>query len=401
MLTIFSNEVLAGLLVVLPWIVLSWFSTGFTQLEAAVVDDLDTITSGTLEGKASKACALTAGTIMLLGCGQIFRRGQQKSSPGALEGVLSTLNATTVSTAFTRLCSIGIPIYAGLKIGGFLVAFALSLALASGLPTAQSKARDQFAQKKSTLALLATVVLVGYFGGHNALDQAPFMGYIALLVGVFVIRPPFTVDHPGSTPEIGLGLSLPDKLSAASSPEDAIVNVLSGLALAFVTVIVSGFPSPSMSDLLYFGATAASFAASLLYSSASALRSPRKFGHAAGMGAAALLCSPELYDDLFVPYLVRSGLAAASFLAARFDDRHMRIGAHAHHHHHHHHHLHSHSHSHGQPTKLTKMILHASEDYPLLHSILKESDSRRIFYFMMYVTGTFTSRVLQLTTFTD
>ena len=389
-----SNEVMAGLLISLPWIALSWFSTGFTRLETSLVDDdVDATIDGSLEGKAGKACALTACAIILLGCGQIFRQGQQKSSPGALEGVFSKFNATTASTAFTRLCSIGLPIYAGLKIGGFLVAFALSLALAAGLPTAQTKARDQFAQKKCSLALLATVILVGYFGGNSALDQTPFMGYVVLLVGVFVIRPPFTVDHPGSTPEIGLGLSvgrdslLLDKLSAASSPEDAIVNVLSGLALALVTVILSGFPSPSLADLLSFGATAASLAVSLLYSSTSALRSPQKFGHAAGMGAAALLCSPELYDDLFVPYIMRSALAAASFLAARLDDRHLRIGAHSHGHHHHHHH--SHSHSHGHPSKVTKMILHACEDYPLLHSILKESDSRRIFYFMTYVTERF------------
>lgn len=387
---------MVGFLTVLPWIVLSWFSTGFTRLATPSVDDLDATTSTILEGKASKACALTACAIILLGCGQIFRQGQQKSSPGALDGALSKFTATTASTAFARVCSIGLPIYAGLKVGGFLVAFALSLVLASGLPTVQTNARDQFGQKKTTLALLATVILFGYFGGNTTLDQEPFMGYVALLVGVFVIRPPFTVDHPGSTPEIGLGLSvgrdslLPDKLSAASSPEDAMVNVLSGLALALATVIVSGFPSPGMADLLYFGATAASFAASLLYSSTSALRSSRKFGHAAGMGAAALFCSPELYDDLFVPYLARSALAAASFLAARFDDRHLRIGAHSHDHHHDHdHHHHSHSHSHDHPSKITKMILHACEDYPLLHSILKESDSRRIFYFMMYVTERF------------
>lgn len=330
--------------------------------------------------------------MVLLGCGQVLQQSQQKGGSWVVGGALPTFNASVASAAFVRACSIGLPIYAGLKVGGFLVAFTLSLVLASGLPTiSPSKAHEQFGQKKLTLALLTTVVLFSYFGLSTTLDPEPFMGYVALLVGIFVIRPPFGVDHSGSAPAIGLGLStgqdplFPKKLPETSSSEDAMVNILSGLVLALATVIVSGFPSPDMVDLFYFGATTTSFAVSLLYSTASALRSPHKFGHVFGTGAAALLCSPELYGDLFVPYLARSTLAAVSFLAARFDDRHLRLGEHSHNHHHQHHLHHSHSHSHSNPSKVTKMILRLCEPYPLLHSILKERDSRRIFYFMTYV----------------
>ena len=383
---------ITGLLVALPWIVLSWYSTQYVQSTASQspIDDADAATaSGYLDGVANKACALVAGAMLFLGCGQAFQ-SQQKQGLVVIGSALSKLNASTASTAFVRACSIGIPIYAGLKVGGFLVAFALSLVSASGLPTISlSNAHEKFGQKKITLALLMTVVLFSYLGLNATLNPESFMGYVSLLVVVFLIRPPFAVDHSGSAPEIGLGLSTgrdslsPKKLPKTSSSEDALVNVLSGLVLTVVTMIFWGFPSPSIADLLYFGATAISFAVSFLYTKPFALRSPHKFGHVAGIGAVALLCSPELNEDLFVPYIARSTLAAVSFLVARFDDRHMRLGPHSHNHHNHHHHPRSHSHS--DPSKVTKIILHFCEPYPLLYTILKEKDSRRIFYFMTYV----------------
>jgi zinc transporter 5/7 len=61
-------------------------------------------------------------------------------------------------------------------------------------------------------------------------------------------------------------------------------------------------------------------------------------------------------------------------------------GDHDHSHHAHAHHDHtSHSHSHGAAEKrsrFTRTVLPYTEGWTLLHSILKEKDSRRIFYFM-------------------
>lgn len=384
---------MTGFLIALPWIALSWFTTQYAQSTAfeSPVDDVDEITtSAYLDGIASKACALTASTLVLLGCGQAAREGHGMSMTA-----LPKLSGSVASSAFIRACSIGLPIYAGLEIGGFLVAFALSLALASGVPTISSNSvQERFGQKKLTVGLLTTVILFTLFGVGASLDEQPFMGYVALLVAVFVIRPPFAVDLPGSASEITPDPLSPRKSSEAGLPseapsDNALVNVLSGILLALATVAVSGIPSPGGIDLIYFVLTTGAFAVSFLYSSSSGIRSPQKLGHAVGAGAASLFCSPTLQNDLFSIYVARCVISAVSVLAARFDDRHLRLAAHSHnhthHHHHHHHHHHGHSHSHAEPSKVTKIILRFCEPYPLLYSILKESDSRRIFYFMTYV----------------
>lgn len=361
------------------------------------VNNLDTTApSEYLVGIASKACALTAGTLILLGCGQIIRKSQQLRRSELSRGALPAFTGTIFSTAFVRVCSIGLPIYAGLKIGGFLVAFALSLVLASGVPTiSPGTARERLGQKKLTVVLLAIVFILWYFGLNAALDGTPFLGYIALLVTVFVIRPPFAVDHPRSAAEIDLGLSasrdsmsekkLSDPGLASEDPSNnAVFDILVGLVLVLLTLIASGGPSMNGIHVISFGLTAGSFAIPLLFSSPSDLRSPQKFGHAAATGAAALFCSAPPQEDIWVPYVARSTLAAISFFAARFDDRHLRLGAHLHNNNHHHHHS---SQAHSNPSKVSKMILQFCEPYPLLYSILKESDSRRIFYFMTYVTS--------------
>ena len=65
---------------------------------------------------------------------------------------------------------------------------------------------------------------------------------------------------------------------------------------------------------------------------------------------------------------------------------------HNHGHSHSHDHMHDHDHGHGHhgevPEKrsaFTKMLLPKTASFPLLHAIVAEKDSRRIFYFMVYV----------------
>jgi zinc transporter 5/7 len=110
----------------------------------------------------------------------------------------------------------------------------------------------------------------------------------------------------------------------------------------------------------------------------SSLRSPKKTGLAICAGTAALLCSPHAQDDLLMVYAARGILATASFFASQRDDMHLHLDAHAHNHTH----SHSHSHTTSESSRVSKWLLHKSEPYPLLYSILKEKDSRSIFYFM-------------------
>lgn len=81
---------------------------------------------------------------------------------------------------------------------------------------------------------------------------------------------------------------------------------------------------------------------------------------------------------------------------------HSHSHSHGHDHDHHHDHDHDHGHGHGhehhhhdhnpnpntnkERSMVTRMLLPYTAKFPILHAIMTEKDSRRIFYFMAYVT---------------
>lgn len=377
---VLSNEMVAGFLIALPWIALSWYSKTYAQsVPLDLTGTVNSVNRVRSDGIVEKAGILTAAAMLLIGCTQLaFVHGGNSSTTAR-----PALNAKSAGMAFVRICAIGLPVYAALKVGGFLVAFVLLLSLASGMPTIVEKTglstvtQERFGQKKLTVSLLAAAIGFGFLGLNTASDQHPFLGYVALSISVFILRPPFFgLGQPGAA-SVGLGFTSIEIPSVASG--DGVVSIISGIFLTFITVIFARELSFTALDLIYLLAIAGALAATLAYLHPTSIRSPGKFGLAFGAGAAALLCSPPLRDGVFIAYVGRSILAAISFVTARFDDRHLRLTAGSQHHHHHHHHIPS------GASRVTKLILHYSEPYPLLYSILQQSDSRRIFYFMTYV----------------
>ncbi|KAI3088106.1 hypothetical protein CBS147353_13 [Aspergillus niger] len=387
-----TQEVLSGLLLSLPWIILSWYhqqhalwQTTFSTSDETAASSLG---SELLEQAASKTSMLTAVTMIVYGCGQLFRSIQRGGSDS--EVTLPRMSSSAASAALLRVSSVALPIYATLKVGGFLVACGLLLPVASGLPTVvqgyglHSSAQSRLSQKKVTAMLLVTIIALSLWGMNATRDPHPYLGYVSLLTSVFVLRLPFS-----GTPSVSADLDYLTSNGAVSqkqstkqdsgklSSSDSILAVLSGIILALVTVVVSGNVSLKASNMMYQLAAAGALATSLIFVSPSHLRSPQKIGLMIGVGAAALLSSPPLQEKVHLAYVARAIATAASFLAARFDDRQMRLSQHSHTHNHHHH-----AHSGADATKITRLIIQYSEPYPLLYSILKESDSRRIFYFM-------------------
>ena len=82
-------------------------------------------------------------------------------------------------------------------------------------------------------------------------------------------------------------------------------------------------------------------------------------------------------------------------------DHHDHHEHHSHHHGHHHGH-HDHGHNHAHPEKdpntarslFTRKLLPYTARFPIIHAILIEKDSRRIFYFMVYVSSGLASSVV-------
>lgn len=347
-----------------------------------------------IDQAGQKACLLTAVTLLLFGCGQLVRLNQQSGSSKGLSSVkFPKPSAQTAQAAFLQICSVGLPIYAALKVGGFLVAFALLLATATGVPNLIASdpriaAQERYSRKIFTISLLATATMLSYLGLNKTWDSWPLTGYLALLLSVFVISPPLpSIRHQGPIPEPGLvaeSLAKHDKAlgvgqAALMVTTDAPLALASGGSLLVLATLVSGGLPFGFGDLFYLLAPAGLFATALMISSPAGIRSASKIGLAVATGSAALLSSPHIYDDILMVYAARCILAAISFFAARMDDKHLRLDAHSHSHAHSHHH---HSHGPTEASVVTKWLLHRSESYPLLHSIVKEKDSRSIFYFM-------------------
>ncbi|RJE26732.1 zinc transporter [Aspergillus sclerotialis] len=367
-----NNETVAGFLMTLPWIALSWYAN--THAQSTPLDSTDsarTEISVRFDGILERTGIVTAGAMVLIGCAQtVFLHGGDPST-----FAWPKLNAKSARMIFLQICAIGLPVYAAFKVGGFLVAFILLLALASGMPTIVQKAspikasQDRLGQKKFTITLIATAIGLGFLGINTPSDRRPFLGYVALFISVFLLRPPFFgLGQPGAI-SVGLGLTSTEIPSAG--PGDGVLNIISGIFLTFITLIFSKDFSFTALDFIYLSIVAGLIAAPLLYLRPTSMRSPRKFGLAIGAAAAALLCAPPSRDGVFIAYVGRSILAGMSFVTARFDDRHLRLTTNSHHHH-----------VHSDASRITKLIIHYSEPYPLLYSILQESDSRRIFYFM-------------------
>lgn len=372
-------------MIALPWIALSWFYERYANWARLEPDS--TFSTGNLDQITARTFGLTAATLLLYG-GYSLVRANQLSGSG-LDIRIPNFDLSMVATAFSQLCSVALPIYATLKVGGFLFAFALVIAVGSGLPAlirghASGNGKQRASFKKVTAALLLMTVLLNFLGMNAVWGSRPFFGYLALLASVFLIRPPFTAGStPNSASGAGLGISFPSGssdpaqilLKPDDSSRDPAIAALSGLTLGLLTFLFTKNLSFGASDVVYILTVSGSLAASLTYLDLSVIHSPRKLGVAIATGSVALFCSPPVQDDIYIVYVVRIFLAVASFFATKFDVQRSNTDNHAHHHHHA---------KISEPSRATKLILHYSEPYPLLYSILRERDSRRIFYFMRF-----------------
>ncbi|KAL4982321.1 cation efflux family-domain-containing protein [Aspergillus falconensis] len=380
------DEIVGGLLVALPWIALSWFYEHYAQWTQLQPDSTSFV--GSIDRATLRTLGLTAATLILYGGWALVRLHRTGGGEFALR--MPNLDLTTGTSALSQICSTALPIYATLKVGGFLVAFALAIAVGSGLPavirgqTSASNGRGRRSLKKLSAALIPIVLALSFFGMNAVWDNAPLMGYMALIASVFLIRPPFpTVLSSNHAPGSGLGISMSGHPNGSvqttpepgNSSQDPMIAALTGLVLGFMTVVITRKLSFDTSDIVHILGVAASLATCLTYLDISSIYSPRKLGVAVATGSAALFCSPPVRDDIYVVYIARALLVIASFFAARFDDKRSGSEEYAHRHHHH-------THATSKPSRATKIILRYIEPYPLLYSILKERDSRRIFYFM-------------------
>ena len=363
-------------------------------------------------------CSLTAATLVVSGfVGELKaskeastrrKRSDSLKDNSSRDKLASTGN---VHRFLSRILSVGLPFFAASKLGGARVAIIMASALATemvplSLGANSSTSRDWknvLGAQKWTFGVLLLQMLLDVSGLSNTfLPLQAMSGYLSLVVSILILPPPFPIstknpasitsgNRPRTTtdsttlPNLFGGASLKSPLvSTVRETDFTIASGVISTVVSFIVFVSSSKETQNVTLPLLVGGSivAIMFAVSLLLADPSNMRSPSKLG--LGLGLALSLIIQESIDP-HPPALLTSQviLATLSWVGVYLDTLSKLSPRHKHYHHHDHDHVHDHhDHSHEAHSRVTSILLLAVETWPLLHSILLEKDSRRIFYFM-------------------
>ncbi|KAI9674203.1 MAG: putative zinc transporter msc2 [Caeruleum heppii] len=382
-----------------------------------------------------EACALTSGTLLLLGViantrlqgRSLDRRKESLGSSGDTQRKEESLTSVaSLQRMAVRALGLGLPFYSALKLGGHRTAAIFLVTAAAGM-YADATRRDftriegwkrLLTSRKASAVVILAIMMCDAMGITTASTLAStILGYLAMSLSIFLLPLPFSSTKSQVSSAMA---KLPPSMHATSAvpstpwdqpspivealpapapstplistPDDVRLTIYTGGFLGLVafiaslvssTIFAEAFPL-RMSLLL---CSCAAGAGMLMFVQLSSLRASQKVGLAAGL----LLCEAFSFLDVtwsVVSLLTQGLLYALSYAAVRFD---LGVSAVTSHHHHEHHH-HSHDHHHGPVVKgshsrVTGFLLERVQQWPLIYSILAEKDSRRIFYFMILNFG--------------
>ena len=363
-------------------------------------------------------CSLTAATLVVVGfIGEIVGP-LQSVSKGTFDARSTSERLVSVGTIrriIGRILSVGLPFYAASKLGGERVAIVALATVAAGLmstnPTVEEMSRPValrklFWSRKWTVTALTLGCASDLFNlTNNSLPLQIASGYLALAVSVLLLPWPYptkvskmlNINSPmvarnfnrraRSTslrdPSMPRQTNLPDARSPLiATARDTDLTIASGVLATVISFIVFVFSSQQTQTLtlnLLIGGSIVAIASalSLLFADPQTLLANKGSSLATGLGFTIIV--QEIIDSHpLLPILIQGVITGFSWLGVCLDARH-----HSSHSHNHHHSHHSHSHAHDESvSSFTAFLLRLSEDWPLIHSILMEKDSRRILYFM-------------------
>lgn len=398
-----------------------------SRLVESVSEDFRTskVTLLTFELGALSACIITSMVLVLMGLGGKFlrtadapirRKASYPNSADMEKPQLNRVALATVRSIIGRILSVALPFYAAAKLGANRVALIMLVALATNLMTIDGKSTDLTSirnwkrlllSQRWTLASILLQIGCDFVGltNQSAMNSA-WMGYVALGVSILALPPPF----PSSKPRTSAGPSADPRSTSAGSAvlakpevvkptditlsplictnEDTNLTLVAGGLLAVLSCIVlfvsksgAGALHPKTLGWLFFSACTAVL--SYTITQAQSIR------HSKGLGLVfgALLCAlvlTVLHHDSWTSSAYQGVFISISFAAIKQDTRSLfSKSAHPHHEtHSHHHHGDPHRVHHDHPSRFSEALLRLFQHWPILHSILAEKDSRRIFYFM-------------------
>lgn len=358
---------------------------------------------------------LTSMTLMFLGgYGKLRHRkrnsGEKKSlgiAGDTQRGSKIGLDLGSAQSIIGRTTAVLLPIWSAFEFGGTKLASILLVLAASGVvpldnPFLSGATFKNW--KKLALGRNGTVtwLLLSLLSGTFFIGKLrPFVGSVTLMLWLLASRSPFRA----STPPIDSAMSPPPSAKSTSAvPATPVEDPLSADAKSFITPIsplirtdrdidlslVSGIslgvlamlmsitnqPALSVKLLLKLFLCAALMSISLIFSQPSRLRTNIKGGFLLGIGVIIIASSLLGLSQRFI--LSEAGLCLLGYICVQYDDK-MPNQATAPSHKHAHHHKH---HSAQKANIFTKFLIRNTRNWSLVHEILKDGNSRRIFYFM-------------------
>lgn len=375
--------------------------------------------------------AITAATLIMTGLvgkfGGVSVALHPKLSPGSSNkpGSWSSKRVLSNSHKITKTLScVALPLYAALSLGGVRVALVLLLAISARIMTLEDKGtaltdikgwKQLFRYRRWTLVSILVQALFDCVSQINPLGYATLAaGYLALTISVVALPPPFPSiirdisSHEDTNKPASASVVLSSGFETPSAPEvsslkhstvspllctpDAVsitlqAGVISAM-LCFLAFLRSdlGAGAFSIKTVVWFLLTTFTTSTCLLIAQPQSLQENKGIGLFVG-ALTSSLASYLFRDGIWRLLACQGVLISLSFLATQIDTptffatsakssqqynpSHHRATSHV---------GHSDDHS-----RCTRYLLETFQHRPLLHSILVEKDSRRIFYFMWYV----------------
>ena len=343
---------------------------------------------------------------------QYLRSGMAASGLNESLKQRSLVSLCTVQKLASQILSVGIPFGATYCLGGVRVATILLPAAASGLlstvrPSMNLKQWARFADsRKYSLVMILVQSLSDLAGLSSDLSAVRIViGYILTTVSIFALPPPYPHFH-ASTSDVSAGISAASdtkshtsemegkhnhqgsKSSLRRTPEDVDLALISAGILWTLAYMLNILHSTSAGATLHWKPfwcllSSLAFGLSLKFASIRSLQKSRGLGTAIGSLASCCLAA-TLSSNGWMPLVYQFSITGASYVALLVDfataapsssDSARNVSK-------------FHRHTRSRPSevpgasKFTNFLLPRVLGWPLLHTILVEKDSRRIFYFM-------------------
>ena len=377
--------------------------------------------SATSTSSVVPICALTAMTLGLIGLGgkitQLFATSEKRAPVFNLAGLRKSGRNDLARRAAGRVLAIGLPFYSTACLGGIRVAVVTLSAMASGVTSigeipSTAKAWKQLLKSRQWFVVTVLVQLMADISGITSKLSAGniFFGYLTLAL-LIAVSPS---AHPSKNPQAsrlsaqasatqssnaeGLA-SVPSSATTiggisplVSSSEDVDLTLSVALFLSVTTfclsfILTSSAGATSTPRLAWSTLTSFSAALAITFGETISFRKARGMGFVVGSVTSALIITFSFHDS-WIHFLSQNTFIGISYAGLRLDLRaasSFSSSAHsAHHTHKHHHHTRSQPSEISGASKITNYLLPRVQHWPLLYTIIKEKDSRRIFYFMWY-----------------